>query len=170
MDGEHVHSLTNDLVATIPSLMAFAISLCGNRTTADDLVQETLVKAWSKLNTFEEGTNLKAWLFTILRNTYFSQWRRQRNEVVCSNGSFGSVPTRAEQPGHMDMQDFREALQKLPAERREALVLVGAAGFSYEEAARITGCEPGTVKSRVSRARAQLAELLHSTPLSAEDA
>lgn len=134
---------------------------------ADDLVQETLVKAWSKLSTFERETNLRAWLFTILRNTYFSEWRKGRNRVAYANDvPVETLESRPEQPGHMDLQDFRKALRQLPEDRREALILVGAVGLSCREAAEICGCEPGTVKSRVSRARAQLADILSLSDIS----
>lgn len=156
--------MADDLVTAIPSLRAFANSLCGDRSTADDLVQETLVKAWNRLDSFEPGTNLKAWLFTILRNTYFSDWRKRSREVACANGMPEALETEAEQPGYMDLQDFRIALQKLPAERREALILTAAVGFSCQEAAKICGCSTGTIKSRVSRARAQLAGMLERVP------
>jgi RNA polymerase sigma-70 factor (ECF subfamily) len=143
------------------SLRAFAVSLCGDKERADDLVQETLFKAWNHLDSFKEGTNLKAWLFTILRNTYFSERRKRRREVEDADGSYAArLATQPAQHGHMDMQDFRAALTKLPDDQREALVLVGAAGFSYEEAAEISGCAVGTIKSRVNRARNRLAGML----------
>ena len=137
------------------------MSLCGDKERADDLVQETLFKAWNHLDSFKEGTNLKAWLFTILRNTYFSERRKRRREVEDADGSYAAtLATHPEQHGHMEMQDFRAALVKLPDDQREALVLVGAAGFSYEEAAEICGCAVGTIKSRVNRARNRLADML----------
>jgi RNA polymerase sigma-70 factor (ECF subfamily) len=151
----------DELVAQIGSLRAFAVSLCGDRERADDLVQETLYKAWNHLDSFEEGTNMKAWLFTILRNTYFSERRKRKREVEDADGSLAArLSSRPEQHGHMDMKDFQEALSHLPDDQREALVLVGAAGFSYEEAAEISGCAVGTIKSRVNRARNRLAETL----------
>ncbi len=153
--------LKDALVAQIGNLRAFAVSLCGDRERADDLVQETLFKAWNHLDSFEEGTNLKAWLFTILRNTYFSERRRKKREVEDVDGAYAArLSSIPEQHGHMDMQDFRDALSELPDDQREALVLVGAAGFSYEEAAEISGCAVGTIKSRVNRARRRLADTL----------
>jgi RNA polymerase sigma-70 factor, ECF subfamily len=153
--------LRDDLVAQIGSLRAFAVTLCGDRERADDLVQETLFKAWNHLDSFKEGTNLKAWLFTILRNTYFSERRKRKREVEDADGSYAArLSSKPEQHGHMDMKDFQEALSHLPDDQREALVLVGAAGFSYEEAAEISGCAVGTIKSRVNRARSRLAEAL----------
>jgi RNA polymerase sigma-70 factor (ECF subfamily) len=154
-------SLREQLVAEIGSLRAFAVSLCGDKERADDLVQETLFKAWNHLESFKEGTNLKAWLFTILRNTYFSERRKRRREVEDADGAYAArLSTNPEQHGHMDMQDFRAALTQLPDDQREALILVGAAGFSYEEAAEISGCAVGTIKSRVNRARNRIATML----------
>jgi RNA polymerase sigma-70 factor (ECF subfamily) len=113
----------------------------------------------------EQRTNLRAWLFTILRNTYFSECRRRRREVEDRDGSKAAdLSVHPEQPGHLDMADFRKALDALPPDQREALVLVGAAGFSYEEAAAISGCAVGTIKSRVNRARCKLIELLSISP------
>jgi RNA polymerase sigma-70 factor (ECF subfamily) len=113
------------------------------------------------LASFEQGTNLKAWLFTILRNTYFSECRKLRREVKDPDGELAAkLSVSPEQHGHMDMVDFNAALAKLSDDQREALILVGAEGFSYEEVARICGCAVGTVKSRVNRARVRLAELL----------
>ena len=155
-------SLKQDMLGLIPNLRAFAVSLCGDMERADDLVQETLLKAWNHLDSFQEGTNLRAWLFTILRNTYFSECRRRRREVEDRDGSKAAdLSVHPEQPGHLDMQDFRKALELLPPDQREALVLVGAAGFSYEEAAEISGCAVGTIKSRVNRARTKLTEMLN---------
>ncbi|HET7210190.1 MAG TPA: sigma-70 family RNA polymerase sigma factor [Methyloceanibacter sp.] len=154
-------SLREQLVAEIGSLRAFAVSLCGDKERADDLVQETLFKAWNHLESFKEGTNLKAWLFTILRNTYFSERRKRRREVEDADGAYAArLSTNPEQHGHMDMQDFRAALTQLPDDQREALILVGAAGFSYEEAAEISGCAVGTIKSRVNRARNRIGTML----------
>lgn len=161
MRREVSSSLRDQLVAEIGSLRAFAVSLCGDKERADDLVQETLFKAWNHLESFKEGTNLKAWLFTILRNTYFSERRKQRREVEDADGAYAArLATHPAQHGHMEMQDFRAALSQLPDDQREALVLVGAAGFSYEEAAEISGCAVGTIKSRVNRARNRLADTL----------
>jgi len=159
--GRPSGELRRALVASIPNLRAFAISLCGDVHRADDLVQETLIKAWSHYDSFQEGTNLKAWLFTILRNTFISERRKLGREVQDFDGVHAARLARhPEQPGHVDFADFRRALATLSPEQREALMLVGAERFSYEEAARITGCEVGTVKSRVHRARVRLAGLL----------
>ncbi|MGC2222067.1 MAG: sigma-70 family RNA polymerase sigma factor [Methylocella sp.] len=153
--------MTADLLSVIPNLRAFAVSLCGNLDRADDLVQETLVKAWSNIGTFVEGTNLRAWLFTILRNIYYSEYRKRRREVADPDGTFAAkLATAPTQSGHMDLLDFRAALQQLPGDQREALILIGASGLSYEEAAGICGCAIGTMKSRVNRARSRLADML----------
>jgi len=113
------------------------------------------------MDSFTEGTNLTAWLFTILRNAYYSDYRKRRRETADPDGAFAArLEAPASQPGHMDLLDFREALQKLPADQREALILIGASGLSYDEAADICGCAPGTMKSRVNRARNRLSELL----------
>jgi RNA polymerase sigma-70 factor, ECF subfamily len=156
--------LKEAMLAQVPILRAFAFSLCGNFERADDLVQETLLKAWQHLNKFEEGTNLRAWLFTILRNTYFSDLRKRRREVEDVEGKkTASLSVAPAQQGHVDMQDLHKALKLLPADQREALVLVGAAGMSYEEAAVVAQCAVGTVKSRVNRARIKLTEMLGMT-------
>jgi len=150
-----------DLVAAIPNLRAFAVSLCGSADRADDLVQETLVKAWSSLASFTEGTNLTAWLFTILRNIHYSDFRKRRREAPDPDGAIAArLVSLPAQNAHMDFLDFRTALQKLPLDQREALILVAASGLSYEEAAAICNCRPGTMKSRVNRARNRLAEVL----------
>jgi RNA polymerase sigma-70 factor, ECF subfamily len=150
-----------DLIAVIPNLRAFAVSLCGNPDRADDLVQETLVKAWGNLDSFVEGTNLPAWLFTILRNFYYSEYRKRRREVADSDGAIATrLATPPAQNGHMDLLDLHGALQQLPNDQREALILIGASGLSYEEAASICSCAIGTMKSRVNRARNRLAEIL----------
>jgi RNA polymerase sigma-70 factor (ECF subfamily) len=150
-----------DLLGAIPSLRAFAVSLAQNADRADDLVQETLVKAWDKHESFQLGTNLKAWLFTILRNEFYSQMRKRGREVQDSDGIItGRVAVHPAQQGQVDLKDFRAALEKLPEDQREAIILIGASGFSYEEAADICGCAVGTIKSRVSRARVKLQEIL----------
>lgn len=146
--------LQSSLIEAVPNLRAFGISLCGDVDRADDLVQETLVKAWKNIGSFNEGTNLKAWLFTILRNTYFSELRRNRREVSVDDSAIEQrLSVHPEQQGAADFSDFKKALMQLSDDQREALVLVGAEGFSYEEAAEISGCAVGTVKSRVNRAR-----------------
>jgi RNA polymerase sigma-70 factor (ECF subfamily) len=157
--------IKKDMVAAIPRLRAFAVSLCGNPDRADDLVQETLAKALLNIKSFAVGTNLLAWLFTILRNAYYSEFRKRRREVADIDGSLSAtLISKPDQDDHMDFLDFREALQKLPPDQREALILIGASGLSYEEAAEICKCAVGTMKSRVSRARTRLGELLDFDP------
>lgn len=150
-----------ELLLALPSLRAFAISLAGRHDKADDLVQDTIMKAWAKQDSFEMGTNIKAWLFTILRNEFYSQMRKRGREVQDSDGFFtNGLAVPPPQYGALDLQDFRKALDQLPADQREAIILIGASGFAYEEAAEICSCAVGTIKSRVSRARAKLQELL----------
>ena len=150
------------LLDAIPNLRAFSVSLSHNTDRADDLVQETLVKAWDKHASFQPGTNLKAWLFTILRNEFYSQMRKRGREVQDTDGVMTArLAVHPSQPGKLDLEDFRSALNMLPEDQREAIILIGASGFSYEEAAEICGCAVGTIKSRVSRARSRLQELLN---------
>ena len=158
-------AISQDLLEHTSHLRAFAISLCGDRDQGDDLVQETLLKALNNLDSFKPGTNMRSWLFTILRNTYFTQRRRAHREVRDADGSiaatFSTVP---EQEPHLDFRDFERALALLNDEQREALILIGASGFSYDEAAEIAGCSSGTVKSRVNRARTKLSQILAADP------
>jgi len=146
-----------DLERLLPNLRAFARSLTGNADRADDLVQETLVKAWNARNRFTPGSNLKAWLFTILRNTHISERRRRRWEVEDVDGEYAAnMAVAGDQTSHMEFLEFENAFATLPPEQKEALLLIGAEGFSYEEAALMCGCATGTLKSRVNRARAKL--------------
>ena len=152
----------DDLLAAVPSLRAFAVSLSKSADRADDLVQESLVKAWDKQNSYQPGTNLKAWLFTILRNEFYSQMRKRKREVEDADGAItGRLSVHPAQEGSVDLKDFRRALEQLPEDQREAIILIGASGFSYEEAAEICDCAVGTIKSRVSRARSRLQEILN---------
>jgi RNA polymerase sigma-70 factor (ECF subfamily) len=154
-------SMRDAVLAAVPSLRAFAISLSGNVDRADDLVQETLLRALVNIDSFEPGTNLSAWLFTILRNLFRSEYRKRRREVEDGDGTYAeSLKSQPEQEARVEFREFRAALAKLPPDQREALILVGASGFSYEEAAGICGCAVGTIKSRVNRARTRLAELM----------
>ena len=149
------------MLSAVPSLRAFAISLSGNVDRADDLVQETLLRAMANIDTFQPGTNMSAWMFTILRNLFRSEYRKRRREVEDADGSYAdSLKSHPEQHGRVEFEEFRVALAKLPQDQREALLLVGASGFSYEEAAAICECAVGTIKSRVNRARTRLADLL----------
>jgi RNA polymerase sigma-70 factor, ECF subfamily len=154
-------ALRDALLAAVPNLRAFAISLTNSTDRADDLVQETLVRAWANSDHFEVGTNLNAWLFTILRNAFYSDYRKRKGEVEDGDGTYaGKLTTYPDQQAHLDFEDFRMALAKLPVDQREALLLVVAQGMSYEEAAAICGVAVGTIKSRVNRARTKLTQLL----------
>ncbi|SLN14985.1 ECF RNA polymerase sigma factor SigR [Pseudooceanicola marinus] len=151
----------DELVNHLPALRAFALGLTRNSATADDLVQDAIVKAWTNIEKFQVGTNLRAWLFTILRNTYYSSLRKTRREVADVDGVFAeSLSEKPAHDGRLAMADFRTAFNQLPDEQREALVLVGALGASYEEAAESCGVAVGTIKSRANRGRAKLAELM----------
>lgn len=155
-----------ELTGVIPHLRAFARGLCGRPDLADDLVQETLLKAWAAQERFEPGTSMRAWTFVILRNAYLTDMRRNRfradyDETVAER----VLVAPAGQEGPLHLSDMHRALLTLPPERREALLLVGAGGFSYEEAAQICQCAVGTIKSRVGRARATLAQMIDSGQL-----
>jgi RNA polymerase sigma-70 factor (ECF subfamily) len=154
-------SVQDVMLAAIPNLRAFAMSLSGNADRADDLVQETVTRAMASIGSFTPGTNMAAWLFTILRNLFRSQYRKRRREVEDPDGSYlASLKAPPEQFGRLEFKELVEALAKLPNVQREALLLVAASGFSYDEAAAICDVAVGTIKSRVSRARQLLAELL----------
>lgn len=151
----------DELINLLPNLRGFAMSLSRNRSVADDLMQDTIVKAWANIHKFEPGSNMKAWLFTILRNTYYTRHQRGKREVADVDGAFsGKLAVKPEHDGRLQMRDFRTAFETLPDEQREALILIGAQGFTYEEAANTIGVAVGTVKSRVNRARAALTQLL----------
>lgn len=161
-----------ELAKTIPHLRAFGRSLSGNPDVADDLVQDTLLKAWSARKRFVAGTSMKAWTFVILRNTYFSNMRRKKftgdyDELVAER--ILSAPAPQQDPIHL--ADLQRGLMELSDDQREAIILVGAGGYSYEEAADIAGCAIGTMKSRVSRARKTLETILENgefSPTSSE--
>lgn len=148
----------DSLIQTIPNLRAFARSLCGDAQLSNDLVQETLLKAWSHKETFVPDSNLKAWLFTILRNTYFTHYRKAQREELDEDAAAMNVSIQPEQLSHLEFDDMRRALMRLTPDHREALLLITAEGFSYEDAARVCGCAVGTMKSRVNRARGRLLE------------
>lgn len=152
---------TQDLTALIPLMRAFARGLCGDVTGGDDLAQEALLKAWSGRARFQQGTNLKAWVFTIMRNEFYSLKRRSwRNVALDQDEAERTLVAVSDPTAALDLDDLRRALQMLPDEQREALLLVGAAGHSYEDASRMCGCPLGTLKSRVHRARTHLARIL----------
>ena len=151
-----------ELIEHLPAMRAFALSLTRNSAAADDLVQDAVVKAWSNFDKFEEGTNMRAWLFTILRNTYFSLLRKRKREVADPDGIMaGQMAEKPSHDGSLAMADFRTAFAQLSDEHREVLILVGAEGFSCEDVAQMCGCAVGTIKSRTNRARKRLKELMH---------
>lgn len=159
--GAEIGDPRDELPIHLPALRAFAISLTGNVALADDMVQDSVVKAWTHIESFEPGSNMRAWLFTILRNTFYSHTRKRRRELPDPDGIHAA--SLYEKPAHdskLAMTDFREAFNKLSAEHREILILVGASGFTTQEAAQMIGIAEGTVKSRASRARSKLCALL----------
>ena len=154
------------LAAVIPHLRAFGRSISGSRDLADDLVQETLMKAWAARQRFQAGTNMRAWTFIILRNLYLSQMRRARfkgewDDLVADR----LLAAPANQDRHVELGDMQRALLHLPQPQREALILVGAGGFAYEEAAEICGVAVGTIKSRVARGRVALETIMNDNSL-----
>jgi RNA polymerase sigma-70 factor (ECF subfamily) len=150
-------AFTTGILAAIPRLRCYALSLCRTADGADDLVQETLFKALSQRARFRADSNLNAWLFTILRNTFLNHTRKLKREVQDVDGTYSArLSTAPTHDAALDLRDFRAALALLPAPQRQALLLVGALGYSYEEAAALSGAESGTIKSRVSRARRHL--------------
>jgi RNA polymerase sigma-70 factor (ECF subfamily) len=151
----------DELVTHLPALRAFALSLTRNRATADDMMQDTVLKAWTNMDKFQAGTNMRAWLFTILRNTYYSSRRKLNREVADIDNAFSdTLSVKPDHDGRLQMMDFKDAFEQLADEHREALILVGASGFSYDDAAEMCGVATGTIKSRVNRARAKLTEIL----------
>lgn len=163
-------AFTAELQGLIPQVRAFTRFLCrSDRAAADDLTQDTLTRAWTHRESFAPGTNMRAWLFVIARNTFYSERRKAKRTVsVEADQLDGAAAADSAQDHHMDLEDVRKALATLTDEQREALVLVAAGGFSYEEAAQVCGCAIGTIKSRVNRARTALAAATgHDTPIPA---
>jgi RNA polymerase sigma-70 factor (ECF subfamily) len=162
MTGARETALRDELVRWIPNLRAFAMSLSQGAQQADDLVQDTLLKALANLDKFEEGTNMKAWLFTILRIRFYNDVRYQKYHQTApiEEVTQSAIQTLATQDKYIEFQDVIRGMQALVPEQREAIILIAAEGLSYEEAAEICGCPVGTVKSRLSRARQRLAEYL----------
>jgi RNA polymerase sigma-70 factor, ECF subfamily len=149
------------MLAAIPQLRTYAVSLCRDREYADDLVQETLLRACDNIARFDPETNMTAWLITILRHHFYSEYRKRRREIVDVDGIYAdTLVTQPTQVARTEYGELRRALDKLPGEMRDAIVLIAGSGASYDEAARICGCAVGTIKSRVHRARTRLAELL----------
>lgn len=151
----------DQIVAEIGPMRAFAYSLTRNHALADDMVQDALIKAWSHFDKFEPDSNLRAWLFTILRNTVRSHNRKSWRDVEDVEGRIaGRLAQKPDHDGRLQIRDFDTAFAQLPIQQQEALVLVGAVGFSYEEAADLCEVKVGTIKSRLARARSKLVELL----------
>lgn len=151
----------DEIASHIRDLRAFAMSLTRNHAAADDLVQDTIIKAWTNFEKFSPGTNLRAWLFTILRNTFFSNRRKASREVADPDGIHaGNLSVLPQHDGKLAFKEFLVAFNQLSAEHREVLILVGANGYSYQEAAAMMGVATGTAKSRANRARARLCELM----------
>jgi RNA polymerase sigma-70 factor (ECF subfamily) len=158
---ETEETFKNELVAAIPHLRAFARSLCNDPSQADDLAQEALAKAWKARDSFEPGTSIKAWTFMILRNQFYSEKRRSwRTAPLDVEMAENTLLANDDPTAPLDLLELRAALAKLPDDQREALILVGAGGMAYEEAAQVCQCAVGTIKSRVSRARRALETLL----------
>ena len=154
-------AFSDSLIQAVPRLRRFAMMRTRSAAEADDLVQATLLKAWENRSRFQAGTNLVAWLFTILRNAHINQGKRYRREVPDVDGIFAAgLSAPAEQEHRIGLIELQGALDALPAEQRETLLLVVIEGLPYEEAALVLGCQPGTVKSRVSRARERLSQIL----------
>jgi RNA polymerase sigma-70 factor (ECF subfamily) len=163
MDAASETQFKKDLVALIPHLRAFARTLCGDASAADDLAQDAMMKAWDARSSFQMGTNMKAWTFMILRNQFYSDKRRSWRQTQLDQEAAERTLVAIDDPASpLALDDMRQALKMLPAEQREALILVGAGGFAYDEAATICGCAVGTVKSRVSRARRALQVVLEA--------
>jgi len=155
-------AMRDSLLKSVPHMRAFAISLTGNIDRADDLVQEALAKGLGHLDSFQPGTNMRAWLLTILRNEFNTVHRKRRREVEDPDEEMASrLASAPAQLAHLEIEDLKTALARLPVEQREALLLVTAEGCSYEEAACICNTNIGTIKSRVNRARLRLSELLN---------
>ncbi len=154
-----------ELIAAIPHLRAFARFLTGERERADDLVQDAIVRALAAAHQYQPGTNFKAWIFTILRNLYYNEGRKRRVKVEPFDDAAANLyAVQPHQEVGLAFDDFRRAFWQLNEEQREVLILVGASGMSYEDAARICNCAVGTVKSRVSRARTLLARIMAEGP------
>ena len=163
LDAAGEAAFKRELVGLIPHLRAFARTLCGDPAAADDLAKDAMMKAWDARTSFQPGTNMKAWTFMILRNQFYSEKRRSWRQSQLDQEAAERTLVAADDPAApIALDELRQALSSLPDEQREALILVGAGGFAYEEAAEICGCAVGTVKSRVSRARRALHGILES--------
>lgn len=159
------------LIGALPALRGFAFSLVGDASRADDLVQEAMVKAWANRHRFTPGTNMNAWLFTILRNQFYTDKRKAKREVEDADGLHAAtLVALPEQEGVVSLKGLQDRLARIPEAQRIALMMVGAEGYTYEEAAEMLECKVGTVKSRVSRARAYLSGVLGLTDAAATEA
>ncbi|MFM1981295.1 MAG: hypothetical protein RJB22_14 [Pseudomonadota bacterium] len=168
--GQLDRDFRDQLIAIIPSLRAFARGLCGNRDLADDMVQDAMTRAWAARQSYTPGTNFRAWIFMILRNHYYTTLRKNARMVAWDPDLAERVLVAAPtQQDRLNVHDVHAALLKLPAEQREVLLLIGANGVSYEEAAEIIGCAIGTIKSRLARGRVALAALIDGPPLDAPE-
>lgn len=164
-----MNAMHDALLAEVPALRAYARSLTRDVVRADDLVQDTLVKAMTNLDKFKQGTNLTAWLFTIQRNIFFSDRRKAIRETEDPNGALtAALSVKPDHDGRLEFAEFQHAFAQLPTEQREALTLVGAMGMSYAEAAQLCGVPLGTMKSRVARARKFLLRRMDTTPAGGE--
>lgn len=151
----------DEIVSLIPSLRAFARGLCRDRELADDLVQDAMMRAWASRHTYKPGTNCRAWMFTILRNRFYSIARKKGIKTVFEPEAAERILTQEPtQEDTIHLNDVNEAMAKLPEHQREVLLLIVGAGLSYEEAADVAGCNIGTVKSRLNRGRAAIKELI----------
>ena len=162
-DPKREAAFKSELVALIPHLRAFARTLAGDPTAADDLAQDAMMKAWDARASYQMGTNMKAWTFMIMRNQFYSEKRRSWRQTQLDQEAAERTLVAVDDPeAPVALDELRLGLGMLPPEQREALILVGAGGFAYEEAAEICGCAVGTVKSRVSRARRALQGILEA--------
>ncbi len=164
------HEFKSELTALIPQMRAFARSLCRDATAADDLAQDALLKAWNNRASFEPGTNMKAWTFMILRNQFYSDKRRSwRSSQLDPEVAERTLEAASNPIASLELDEVRRALACLPDDQREALILIGAGGLSYEEVSEICGCAIGTIKSRVSRARDRLSTIIENGSYGQDD-
>lgn len=162
LSDEHFRDV---LVQIIPQLRVFARGLCSGRAIADDMVQDALTRAWAARRSFEAGSNFRAWIFMILRNQYYTTARKLSRTVSWDpEASERLLVSPPSQEWGLEVAGVAAALQKLPPEQREVLMLVGANGLSYEEAAEVAGCAVGTIKSRLARGRAALKAIIDQEP------
>jgi RNA polymerase sigma-70 factor (ECF subfamily) len=157
---EASEAFREELTALIPKMRAFGRTMCGDAASGDDLAQDSLLKAWTAHGSYRPGTNMKGWVFMIMRNGFYSDKRRSWRRVEMDEARERSLLAVSNPTAALELDEVRRALQRLPEEQREALLLIGAGGFSYEEVAEIAGCAVGTIKSRVSRARDAIALIL----------